>query len=176
MQPGMNERRPQDLIEAFASIIKMMLVSIRAQGWRSLRHLPTLLLVAIELRRVGKEFAAIMAAFRAGTLPPLPPAPAPAPWTDPPDRQALCAGSPAAPRPAARPDPAARDRQQPAELPSPPAADAAPDLPRAAAGARSAAALPHARARAAVWPPRHTPGAFAVLGLRAGVIASGRSP
>src|SRR5271166_6288932 len=123
----MNNGRTQDLTEAFASIIKMMLVAIRAQGLRSLIHLPMLCLVALELRRFGKEFAALVAAFKAGTLSP----PAPAPWTDPPDEQAGCAPSPGAPPLAARPDPAARDRQQPAECRSLPAADAGPDRPRA---------------------------------------------
>jgi len=171
----MHNGRTQDLSEAFASIIKMMLVAIRAQGLRSLKHLPMLIMVALELRRVGKEFAAIMAAFRAGTLPP--PHPAPAPWCAPPDEEAACACSSGAPRPTARPDPAAGDRQRLAERPSPPAADAEPDRVRAADGACSAAALPHAGGQAAVRPrpSRRTPDPFAVLGLPAGVIAPGRS-
>ena len=170
----MNNGRTQDLTEAFAHIIKMMLASIRAQGLRGLIHLPMLIRFGLELRRVGREFAALMGAFKAGTLPPRPPAPAP--WTDPPDQEAAYACSPAAPRLAARPDPAARDRQRLAERPSLPAADAEPDRPRAADGACSAAALPHARGQAAVrpWLPRRTPDPFAVLGLPAGVIVSGR--
>jgi len=173
----MNNGRTQDLTEAFAHIIKMMLASIRAQGLRGLIHLPMLIRFGLELRRVGREFAALMAAFKAGTLPPPPPAPPPAPWTDPPDQEAACACSPGAPRPAARPDPAARDRQRLAERPSLPAADAEPDRPRAADGACSAAALQRARGQAAVRPrpPRRTPEPFAVPGLPAGVIVSGRS-
>jgi len=177
-----NNGRAQDLTEAFANIIKMMLMTIRAQGWRSLIHLPKLCLVAIQLRRYGKKFAALMAAYEAGTLS----LPAPALCTEPPDQQANqqanqqdgCAGSPAAPRLAARPDPAARDRQRPAERPSLPAADGGPDRVPAADGACLAAALPHARGQAAVrpWPPRRTPDLFAVLGPPPGVIATGRSP
>jgi hypothetical protein len=64
----MNNSRTQDLTEIFASIIKLMLASIRAQGLRSLMHLPMLCRLAIELRRFGKEFAAVMAAYEAGTL------------------------------------------------------------------------------------------------------------
>jgi hypothetical protein len=173
----MNNTRTQDLTEIFTSIIKLMLASIRAQGLRSLIYLPMLCRLAIELRRMGKEFAAVMAAYEAGTLSaPAPPA-APEPWTDPPDEQAGCAYSPAAPRPAAR------DRQRPAERPPLPAAVAGPavagpDHPRAADGAEPALALPHARGQAAVrpWPPHRTAHPFAVLGLPIGVIATGRSP
>jgi hypothetical protein len=173
----MNNGRTQDLTEAVASIINMMRASIRAQGWRSLRYLPMLCLVAIKLRRVGRQFDTLMAAFKAAILnPPAPPA-APEPWTDPPDQQAGCAYSPEAPRPAARPAPAARDRQQPAEPPSLPAADAGPDRPHAADAADPAAALPHARGQIAVKPrpPRLPPRPFAVLGLPAGAVATGRS-
>jgi hypothetical protein len=49
----MNNGCYQDLTETFASIIKMMLASIRAQGLRSLIHLPMLCRLAIELRRFG---------------------------------------------------------------------------------------------------------------------------
>ena len=76
----MTNGRTQDLTEAFAHIIKMMLASIRAQGLRGLIHLPMLIRFGLELRRVGREFAALMAAFKAGTLPPPPPAPPLAPW------------------------------------------------------------------------------------------------
>jgi hypothetical protein len=177
----MNNSRTQDLTEIFTSIIKMMLASIRAQGLRSLMHLPMLCRLAIELRRMGKEFAAVMAAYEAGTLsaPAAAPPAAPEPWTDPPDLQAEYAYSSEAPRPAARPDPAARDRQRPAERPSPPVADSGPDRPRPADGACSPATLPHARGQAAVrpWPPRRTPETrITVLGLPAGIIVTGRSP
>ena len=167
----MNNGRTQDLTEAFASIIKLMLASIRAQGLRSLIHLPMLIKVGLELHRFGREFAAVMAALKAGTLPP--PPPAPEPWPDPPDQEAACAWSPAPPRPAARPTPAARGRQRPAERPSLPAAHAVPDRPRAAA---AATALPQARDQAALPPPRRTPETrITVPGLPAGVIATARS-
>src|SRR5579862_1300611 len=64
----MNDRRAQHLGEAFDSIIKMMLRAIRAHGWRCLKDLPTMVVLAIYLRRLGREFAALMAAFEAGTL------------------------------------------------------------------------------------------------------------
>jgi len=170
----MNNGRTQDLTEAFASIIKLMLASIRAQGLRSLIHLPMLIKVGLELHRFGREFAAVMAALKAGTLPPPPPAPEPVPWTDPPDQDAAWADAPAPPRAAARPDPAARDRQRPAKRPSPPAAAAEPDRPRAAP---AAAALPHARGQAVLPPPRRAPETrITVPGLPAGIIATGRSP
>jgi hypothetical protein len=179
----MNNNRTQDLTEAFASIIKMMRVGIRAQGWRSLRYLPMLCLVALETRRVGKQFDALMAAFKAGILSARAAAPpaAPEPWTDPPDQQVVYAYSPAAPRPAARPDPVARDRQPPAQRPLLPAAVAGsavaePSRPRPADAAEPAATLPHAGRRAAIRAPRRTPHRVAVLGLPVGVIATGRSP
>jgi len=176
----MNNRHAQDLTEAVASIINMMRMGIRAQGWRSLRYLPMLCMVAIRLRRVGRQFDTLMAAFKAAILnppahpaAPEPPA-APAPWTEPADQQAGYAYSPAAPRPAARPDPAARDRQRPAESPPLPAAVAGPDRPRAA---YSAPTLPHAHGQAAIRPPRRAPETrITVLGLPVGVIATGRSP
>jgi hypothetical protein len=183
----MNNSRTQDLTEAFAIIVKMMRAGIRAQGWRSLRYLPMLCLVAIKLRRVGSQFDTLMAAFKAGILnPPAHPA-APEPpaaaesWTDPADQQAGYAYSPAAPRPAARPDPAARDRQRPAERPPLPAAVtgpaiAVPNRPRAADGVFALAALPHTRGQPAIRPSRRTPDPFALLGLPAGIIATGRSP
>jgi hypothetical protein len=63
-----NNSRTQDLTETFTSIIKMMLASIRAQGLRSLIHLPMLCLLAFELRRFAREFAAIMATIEAHIL------------------------------------------------------------------------------------------------------------
>jgi hypothetical protein len=170
----MNNRRPQDLTEAFASIIAMMLKSIRARGWRSLLDLPELWRAVMYVRQQGKALADLMAAFRAGTLPPLAPALAPAPWTDAPEQEAACAQPPAPPRLAARPDSAARARQQPAERPSLPPAAAGPDRPRAADDVYFAAARPRARARAAVRPPRRTPHPIAVLALPAGILATGR--
>src|ERR1700677_3612558 len=86
--------RTQDLREAFASIIPMILGLLRAQGSRGLLHLPTLWLLSRELRRMGEQFNALLAAFRAGPLPPA------APCVAPPLEQA----APAQPRhPAARP-------------------------------------------------------------------------
>src|ERR1700678_1367718 len=92
--------RTQDLREAFASIIPMILGLLRAHGWRGLLHLPTLWLVSRELRPVGAPFCALLDAFRAGTLPP-----APAPWNDdePQESQAAPAQPAATPRVRARP-------------------------------------------------------------------------
>src|SRR5580698_4931863 len=77
------EHKPhtQDLIEAVNSIIHMMLAMIRAQGLRSLIHLPQLIVVTFLLRSISKRFIALLDAHAAGTLP-LPPAPdvAPQAW------------------------------------------------------------------------------------------------
>jgi hypothetical protein len=164
----MNETRTPPLAVFVASIIEMMLASIRARGLRGLKDLPMVWLVARRLRRFGREFAALMAAFKAGTLPP------PAPWTAPPDQEAASAQSPEPPRPVVRPDPGNRDRQQPAPRAAAPAEAAAADRPDAAS---PAPALPHARGHAAVRPrpPRRTLDPFAVFGLPARVIATGRS-
>src|ERR1700728_2070570 len=92
--------QPQDLREAFASIISMMLGLLRAQGWRGLLRLPAIVLVVFLLRSISKRFAALMVAPAAGTLPLFPPpslAPpsiAP-PLIAPPDRQVA---PPATPR------------------------------------------------------------------------------
>ena len=59
----MNDTRPthtQDLREAFASIISMMLGVLRAQGWRGLLHLPEIVMVVFLLRSISKRFAALM--------------------------------------------------------------------------------------------------------------------
>ena len=44
--------RTQDLREAFASIISMMLGLLRAHGVRGLIHLPALWLAAAQIRRI----------------------------------------------------------------------------------------------------------------------------
>src|SRR5580704_872490 len=67
--------RTQDLREAVASIITMMLGLLRAQGWRGLLHLPEIVLVVFLLRSISKRFAALMEAHAAGTLPLAPPPP-----------------------------------------------------------------------------------------------------
>ena len=75
------ENRPrtptQDLIEAVNSIIHMMLAMIRAQGLRSLIHLPQLIVATFLLRSFAKRFTALLDAHAAGTLPLPVPAPAP---------------------------------------------------------------------------------------------------
>src|ERR1700677_960010 len=89
--------RTQDLREAFASIISMILGLLRAQGWRGLLHLPTLWLLSREMRRMGAEFCALLDAFRAGTLPPV------APWIDEPQESQAASAQPlATPRASAR--------------------------------------------------------------------------
>jgi hypothetical protein len=77
----MNDTRPtqpQDLREAFASLISMMLGLLRAHGLRGLIHLPAMWLAAREIRRIGAEVIALYDAWQAGTLP----SQAPAPCTD----------------------------------------------------------------------------------------------
>jgi hypothetical protein len=103
----MNDIRTQPLSERFASIITVMLGMIRAQGLRSLLHLPALWLAAREIRRFGEAFGALIAAFEAGTLPPAPPARPLAPMAAPQDQQATCA-QPAPARPRTRSPGAAR--------------------------------------------------------------------
>src|SRR5580692_5645284 len=58
---------PQDLREAFTSIITMMLGLLRAQGWRGLIHFPQIVLVVFLLRAIAKRFTALMDAHAAGT-------------------------------------------------------------------------------------------------------------
>src|ERR1700722_13096957 len=65
----MNHPRSQDLREAVASIISMMLGLLRAQGFRALLNLPEIVMVVFLLRSIGKRFAALMDAYAAGTLP-----------------------------------------------------------------------------------------------------------
>src|ERR1700691_5989757 len=65
--------QPQDLREAFASLISMMLGLLRAHGLRGLIHLPAMWLAAREIRRLGEELTAPYDASKAGTLPPVPP-------------------------------------------------------------------------------------------------------
>ena len=88
----MNDAPPQSLDELFPSIISMVLAVIRARGWRCVKDLPRLLLVLILLRRMGKQFAAMLAEFRAGKLC----APEPALATVPVGQEAACAQLPAA--------------------------------------------------------------------------------
>src|SRR5580692_9617968 len=81
--------RTQDLIEAVNSIIHMMLAMIRAQGLRSLIHLPQLIVATFLLRSFAKRFNALLAAYAAGTLPPAPvPYAAPQAWQAAPARPA----------------------------------------------------------------------------------------
>ena len=62
----MNDKGIQHLSEAVDSIIKMLLWAIRVHGWRCLKDLPKMVLAAIYLRRLRREFAAVMAAIDAG--------------------------------------------------------------------------------------------------------------
>jgi hypothetical protein len=156
----MSDRPPQNLSDAFGRIITMILAEVRARGWRRLKGLPKIWLTVMVFRRYGEALVALMAAYRAGKLPPAPPvpvpAPEPAPWIDVTEWQEAFA-QPAAPRRAvARSVPAARARRRPAEL---------------------AAALPRAARRAAVrpWPALRTPHPVAVLAPPAGILVSGRS-
>jgi hypothetical protein len=163
--PAMDEKRIQHLTEAFASIISMMLGMLRVHGWRCLLHLPEIWLTARYLRRLGEQFAALMADFKAGRLV----LPTPAPWTAPPDQEAAYTDSPTPLHLAARPAPAARDRQRPVARRSPTAAAVEPDRPRATS---CAVALPNAHGQAMLRP---FPSRFGILILPAGAIATGRS-
>jgi hypothetical protein len=71
----MNKTPLQDLAEAVNSIISVMLAMIRANGLRSLIHLPQLILVMFLLHRIRKHFTALLDAHAAGTLPVAAPAP-----------------------------------------------------------------------------------------------------
>jgi hypothetical protein len=71
----MNTPRHPPLSERFASIMQMMLGILRAHGWRCLLHLPTYWLAMRTIRELFEALGALAAAFEAGTLPPIPPAP-----------------------------------------------------------------------------------------------------
>jgi hypothetical protein len=132
MVPTMIEIRKQPLAELVASIISMILGSIRAHGLRGLKDLPMMIMFAFQLRAMAREFDELMAAFKAGTLPPVPTAPEPAPL----EWQAECAQLPATPRVAARSNPGNRHRQPRAVQPVAPAEDVGNDLPRVPRTAR----------------------------------------
>src|SRR5580658_8973874 len=87
---------PQDLREAFTSIITMMLGLLRAQGLRGLLQFPQIVLVVFLLRAIAKRFAALMDAHAAGTLK------LPAPDTAPPEWLAAYSRAAATPRVRAR--------------------------------------------------------------------------
>ena len=167
----MNDSRLQNLAESFNSIIAMMLAAIRARGLRGLIDLPKLILFGLYLRRIGKEFAALIASLDAGTLL------SPAPWTAPPDRQA-------APAQPAGPASADRVQQLPAVHPAVPAIVDGADRARPAPAARPVPAAPKTIARrtrapqalhhqAFAW-PRHTPASHAIIALPAGLLDTGR--
>ena len=110
--------RIQDLKEAFASIISMMLGLLRAHGVRGLIHLPALWLAAAQIRRIGEAFSGLFDAWKAGTL-----APVRAPQTAPQQRQAGPAQPPAPLRASARPAALRHRRSRPSQP--------APRIPRA---------------------------------------------
>ena len=121
----MDDKRFQHLAEAFNSIISMMLSMLRARGWRGLLDLPQAFLAAIYLRRLAREFTALLASIDLSALPP----PAPAAQVPP--------AQPAAPAPAARtrPRPAAcrgarRARQASSAHPIPAAPNPSPGRTR----------------------------------------------
>jgi hypothetical protein len=162
----MNDARLQHLAGAFNSIIAMMLATIRARGLRGLIDLPKMILVGLYLRRLGKEFAALIASLDLGALPPPTPAP--------PDRQAA----------PAQPAPAARARPRLVVLPDVPAQAAGADRARQAA-AQPVSAAPRTTARRtrisratrhrAFARPRHAPDPRAILGLPASLRDPGRT-
>ena len=108
----MTDAHSQSLSETFTRIIKMILVSWRAQSVRSLSELAMALAITFEIYGIFRELAALMAAFKAGKLPALKPAR---------ERASGPAPQAASPRPAATPrEAAARARASaPARAPSP---------------------------------------------------------
>jgi len=68
----MPEHRVQHLADAFNSIISMMLAALRARGLRGLLDLPNMIITAIYLRRLGREFAALVASLASIDLSALP--------------------------------------------------------------------------------------------------------
>src|ERR1700722_1185211 len=91
------QTRTQDLREAFAGIISMMLGLLRAHGLRGLIHLPAVWLATREMKRIAEAFCELFAAWGAGLL-----AATPAPSTAPQVRQEAPAQPARAPRVAAR--------------------------------------------------------------------------
>src|SRR3984957_15868712 len=76
----MNDKPPthtQDLREAVASIISMMLGLLRAQGWRGLLRLPEIAMGVFLLRGIGKRFGALLGAHAPAPRPLAPASPAP---------------------------------------------------------------------------------------------------
>jgi hypothetical protein len=156
-------RTTQNLAEAVTSLISMILVMIRARGLRGLLDLPAYWRLYRELRLFSEQFAALYAAFKAGTLPPVPPAPEP--WPAPEYSQAAPAATTAAtprlpePRlgPARRHPPASKPGSTRRALarPKPPIVLRRPSLA-------------HPR------PPRGQPGPYPVLGLSAGILVTAR--
>ena len=151
------EPRTKPLSEHLAGIVSMLLGVLRAYGWRALFVLPELFRAQRMIRALFAELIALAKAFEAGTLPPIPPAPEPA-GTEPEDCYEAPAQSPAPARPAAR------VRQRPAARPTAPAAEAAPDRPRAAICAPPPPP-----------PPRRVPQPYSVLRLPAGILVTARS-
>ena len=163
-----NTPRTPTLAEAVtglvAFIIAMIPALIRARGLRALLELPAYVRLARELYRMEKEFLTLLAAFKAGTLPPVPPAPTPAiepePWTAGPTEAAI------APEPRlieARPAPA-RPRRPASKRAVAPRAPVAPKPP--AISRRPS----HARPR----PSRAQFAPFAAPGLSAGILVTAR--
>ena len=149
----MNDSRFQHLAGAFNSIISMMLASIRARGLRGLIDLPKTILVALYLRRLGKEFAALIASLDLGTLrPPIPPAPQPA--LAPPAEPG--SATPARPRLAAHPG---TNRARPAAAPQP--------IPAAPTTPARRTRTPQPTRHHAFACPRPAPDPRAIPGLRA---------
>ena len=68
--------RIQDLREAFASIISMMLGLLRAHGLRGLLYLPEVWLATREIKRIGEAFCEMFAAWAAGPVSARQPTPA----------------------------------------------------------------------------------------------------
>ena len=163
----MNDRRLQHLSEAFNSIISMMLAAIRARGLRSLIDLPKIIVAAFYLRRIGKEFAALIASLDLGTLLPLAAAP--------PDRQAA----------PAQPDGAAPARPLPAVSPAVPARAPGANRVRQAAAAQPLSGAPKPPARRTRTPqparhqafarPRRVPDPRAIVSLSASLRDPGRT-
>ena len=155
----MNETRFQHLSDAFNSIISMLLAALRARGLRGLLDLPNMIIAAIYLRRLGREFAALIASLSSLDLSALPP-PAPA----------LPPAMPALPdHPAAPAQPASSARPRPRLVASSDAPAQALAEPVAAPPTTTARRPRHSRHahHQAFARPRHAPDPRAIIALPA---------
>jgi hypothetical protein len=145
----MTDRHSQSLNEAVSGIIKMMPVSWRARGLRSLAGLAMSLAIVFQIGAILRELRVLLDAYKAAKLLR---ALAPALEPTPQELQVAPALSAVAPRVTTRPDPVCRDRRRLAAQPATPVADPAPDRPCA-----KPTPTPAPRVRASVVSPAPIP-------------------